>query len=395
LSWLNDHGLAFYFLQRLEDTSASNNLPEPVISYLKNNFAANQMRVRHMLAQFEILNQKFTERGIRYAVMKGFSLVPQFCADSSLRHQSDLDYLIDKSSWSAAQQVVIEAGYKPKEQTKSEDLVFLKPDMGMASRGAEQYQARAPHTVELHLDIWDSDSYGLPSLCSFFSVARSDTRLFNGLRFPALTEEDAFLLQVLHAAGHLFGYWIRLSCLFEIGYFLNQRHSDTAFWKRVERRIDTNMILREFVVIVSELVHELFAPPLPLLILAWQPLLRPGARVWMENYARNWLFGKLPIHQFCLFPRTKFVLFLQQQYRTEVIPEHLVRKRVIPTARLPGIASALKRQPSLLLNRNWWKHKLVVRRSLFHALAGLRYVCEIPRWRWLNRASLQSDSMNA
>jgi Uncharacterised nucleotidyltransferase len=394
LSWLDDTGLALYFLRKLEDTHASNTLPESAMSYLKCNFAANQMRVRDMLARFDVLNQQFCKADVRYSVLKGFSLVPRFCSDPCLRHQCDLDYLIDERSLYAAQRVLLESGYKPKEQTKRDDFVFLWPEEELPKRSAEQYQAQASHSVELHLDMWDSDSHGLPLLRGLFSVERSETRVSNGLRFPALKEEDAFLLQVLHACGHLFGYWIRLSLLFEIGYFINERHSDTAFWKSIDCRIGNNVVLREFVVIVSELVHKLFVPPLPDLVRAWQPLLRPGARVWIDNYAWNWLFGKLPGYQFCLFPRTKFVLFLQQQYRGDMVPAHIVRKRMMPIARLWRIASVLWREPSLLLNRNWWKHNFFIRRILFHVLAGLRYLCEIPRWRLRNRLAVRSGSLD-
>jgi hypothetical protein len=34
-----------------------------------------------------------------------------------------------------------------------------------------------------------------------------------------------------------------------------------------------------------------------------------------------------------------------------------------------------------VLNADWWKRQLFLRRSLFHSLAGLRFLCEIPRWR--------------
>src|SRR5579864_599137 len=114
LSWLDDTGLALYFLRKLEDTGASNALPESATSYLKFNFAANQMRVRDMLARFDILNRQFSEAGVRYSVLKGFSNVPQFCPDPCLRHQCDLDYLIDKQSLCAAQKILLDAGYMPK-----------------------------------------------------------------------------------------------------------------------------------------------------------------------------------------------------------------------------------------------------------------------------------------
>ena len=78
LPWLVDAGLAFYFLQRLKETNASGVVPAPVLSRLERNFASNQLRVDAMSRRFDAINHRFNEAGVHYAVIKGFSLVPQF-----------------------------------------------------------------------------------------------------------------------------------------------------------------------------------------------------------------------------------------------------------------------------------------------------------------------------
>src|SRR5215472_3546854 len=45
----------------------------------------------------------------------------------------------------------------------------------------------------------------------------------HGFAFPSLADEDAFLLQVLHAFRHFLSSWLRLSWLWEIHYFLASR----------------------------------------------------------------------------------------------------------------------------------------------------------------------------
>jgi hypothetical protein len=200
---------------------------------------------------------------------------------------------------------------------------------------------------------------------------------------------------VLHACQHLFTFWIRMSGLLEVGYFLNRRASDTSLWNRIEQRVGDNLVLREFVVIVAELVVKLFAPPLPSLVRDWGASVRPGPRVWIESYARHWAFCELPGYQFSLFPRAKLVLFLHQQYRDNISArKHMVRNRLIPSSRLSRIASSVRDKPSLVLDASWWKRQRLIGRSLFHALAGLRYLCEIPRWVWLNRARMRSASLD-
>ena len=392
LRWMDDAGLAFYLLRKLKQTNARDAVPAWVINRLEQSFADNQQRVGEMSRRFDSLNSKFNDAGVRYVVLKGLSLVPEYCPDANLRHQGDFDYLVDNHSLSTAQRIVVDAGYNPKPSTSSQEYIFVSQGTGVATRSPEQYSARAPHAVELHLDIWDSEQHGLPSMPGLFSVERTRIHQWNGLTFPGLPEEDAFLLQVLHACHHLFTYWIRMSSLFEIGFFLNQRGSDASLWNRVEHRVGDNLMLREFVVVVTELVEKLFAAPIPRLVRAWGEGIRPATRVWIEKYARHCAFCEIPSYELCFLPKAKLVLFLHQQYENMGLQQHPARKRLTKFPRLSRMVSSLRNQPSLALNAAWWKRQLFIRRSLFHTLAGLRYLCEIPRWRWLNRAKMRPAS---
>jgi hypothetical protein len=393
LRWLDDAGLAFYFLRKVKDTNATDEIPAWVMSRLEQSFAANRQRVSEMALRFDSLNKKFTETGVRYVVLKGLSLVPGFCPDAHLRHQGDFDYLVDQQSLPMAQRVVVEAGYCPKLSLSRQEFSFLTPGTGSAPRSPEQYSAQSPHAVELHLDILDSDL--LPRMPGVFSVNRPSTHQWNGLVFPVLRDEDAFLLQVLHACSHMFIYWIRMSWLLEIGFFLNQRASDTSLWNRIEERVGDNLMLREFVVVITELVAKLFAAPIPSLVGVWGQRIRPATRVWIENYARDCAFCDVPPYELWLLPKAKLVLFLHQQYQSTCIQKHSARNRLIKfTPRLSLMALSLRDKPSLVLSAGWWKRQLLIRRGLFHALSGLRYLCEIPRWRWLNRASTRSAALD-
>jgi hypothetical protein len=209
---------------------------------------------------------------------------------------------------------------------------------------------------------------------------------WNGFAFPALADEDVFLLQVLHACHHIFAQWIRLSCIFEIGYFLHRRASDAELWGGIEQRAGNSTVLREFVVIVTEMATRLFAAPVPTLVQSWSANIRPGPRTWIEHYARNWALDGLPVYEFNLLPRSKFALFLHRQYRVASRAEQADHQNEPSYSRLSRIASSIKNDPSLIWNAAWWRRQHLVRRTTFHTLAGVRYVCEIPRWRWRNRA---------
>jgi Uncharacterised nucleotidyltransferase len=390
LQWLDDAGLAFYFLRKLKYANANGAVPAWVMSRLEVNFLANRERVTEMSCRFNLLNRKFQDAGVRYAVLKGFSLVPEFCPDPHLRYQGDFDYLVNNQSLPLAQKLLLDAGYRAQPSPSSREFIFVMSGTVERSRGAAQYSAQSPHAVELHLDIWDNGHDRVRMNSSLFSTERVRIQQWNGLQFPALTDEDAFLLQVLHACHHLFTDWIRMSCLFEIGYFLNRRSSDASLWNRVEQRVGNNSRLREFVVVISEAAAKLFAAPLPPLVHDWGSEIRSGVRIWIDSYSRQWALCELPIYQFSLFPTAKLARFLRQQYRDADPTKPPVRDGVRARSRLSRIASSLKSDPALLLNADWWRRQFLLRRSLFHALAELRYLCEIPRWRWLNRARMRS-----
>ena len=58
LQWLDDSGLAFYFLQKLKDTNATGAVPSLVLSRLEQNFASNQVRVEDMSRRFAFPQQR-------------------------------------------------------------------------------------------------------------------------------------------------------------------------------------------------------------------------------------------------------------------------------------------------------------------------------------------------
>jgi len=394
LGWLDDTGLALYFRQKLRDTAVVSVVPARVLSGLEKRFAANQKRVAHMARQFEFLNAKFDDAGVRFAVVKGLSLVPQFCPNANLRHQGDFDYLIDNESLSRAQSVLGNAGYALKSSYSSPEFTYLMPSMGEPPANEAQYEVQAPYAVELHLDIWDSNKYRVSLPRPLFLMDNARMHQWDRFSFPVLPDEDAFLVQVLHACHHLFDYWIRMSSLLEIGYFLNWRASDMSLWSGIEQRVGESTALREFIVVVTELVAKLFAAPIPPTVRVWGQKIRPASRVWIENYARDWVFGEVPIYQFRLFPRAKLVLFLQQQYIDDASTQRdFARRRLLVSTRLSRIARTIRDEPFTVLNAGWWKRQRLVRRAIFHTLAGFRYLCEIPRWRWLNRGKIQPAAL--
>ena len=389
--WLDDGGLAFYFLQRLKDTNTAAVVPPAVLSRLERNFASNRARVDGMSVRFNEINKQFDDLGLQYQAVKGFSLIPEFSADASLRYQADFDYLVAEESLPAARRVLLDMGYAFGDRRSEKEFIFVTPE-AKPLRGDAQYLPQAPHAVELHTELWDNGMHDLQPIPRLFTVDEAPLRHWNGLSFPAQTDEDAFLLQVLHACRHLFTQWIRVSNLFEIGYFLSRRWSDPNLWNRVAERVGENAIVREFVVIIAELANRLFAAPIPCLLQDWRTNARRQSHLWIEHYGRSWALGELPAYEFSLFPQSKLVLFLQQQYRSSGAYAQARKNDRAAASRQSRIISSLRAKPWLLLNREWRQKNRIIGRSVFYALAAARYICEIPRWHWLNRSSASSAS---
>jgi hypothetical protein len=390
--WIDDSGIAFYFLAKLRESKSEEAVPEWALSVLERNYAANRKRTDFMWQRFGFLNRQFEDAGVKYAVLKGFSHVPQFSPKSDLRHQGDLDYLVDEQSLSSAQRVLEEAGYFLKPLISDQEFVYVPQETANLTPDDGRCYEPQFHAVELHLDVWDSDLNRLPIMSSQFSVERTVVHSLKGLAFPALSDEDAYVLQMLHTCKHLFTYWVRMSCLLEIAYFLRHRALDAALWGRVEERVGDNHVLRELTVMVTELVSGLFAAPIPALICEWGKDIRPSVRVWIDNYARQCAFWDVPVYRFRMFPDSKLILLLHRQYQELCDEKHAVRDQLIAPSRLSRIKTAVRKEPKLLLDRSWWKRQRIAGRTWFHLMAGVRYICELPRWQRLNRARVRLAS---
>jgi hypothetical protein len=394
LPWLHDAGLALYLLQRLKDTNATNILPSATLSRLEENLAANRRRVAYLAGEFDVLNKKLSFAGVRYAVVKGFSLVPQFCPDASLRHQSDFDYLVDNQSLALAQTVLEDTGYSLQKR-KTNELIFLRPSAGMPPPADEQYEAHSAHAVDLRCAFWDQDIHGVSLAEPAFSVDNVETHRWQELAFRALSEEDAFLLQVIHAFNHILTGWVRMCWLYEIGYFLDRRSTDRLLWERIERRIGGEPLLREMVVVVVGLSRHLFRAPIPSTSRIWAKELRHSVGIWIQNYARTWAFARNRVDQLSLFSASKVVLFLHQQYLPDASARrHLSRIRLLPWEHLFRRAHSITASSSANAVGRGPQLKRVLIRVLFHLTGGLRYLWELPRWRRLNKATATFPSTN-
>jgi hypothetical protein len=388
--WLDHSGLTLYLLKRLGDGGATQVLPSQVLARFEENLADNKCRVQQLLSETGCINEKFNQAGVQYAVVKGLSLWPEFCSDPYLRTQCDIDYMVSRQSLSAAKNVLAESGYEAKRYSDVQ-FEYERPLQRVPSQYDSPYKLQTTPTMELHVGIWENVKHQVPLEEPAFVLDDSKIQEWEGVRFPVLSDEDAFLLQVLHAFQHLLSYWVKPSWLLEIGHFMEKRWQDSVFWNQFARRIEGRPQYAEFATITLELTAKMFSARIPEVVQPWRGCLRRSARLWLDNYGRSWALGERPPHRTKIFPNSKLSLFFQTEYIPDVrarrdFLRHALIPWKIPGKQPPVVFQQVKSKPSNRVQALWLDGAFTVQRLSFHAGAGLRYLWELPRWRSLSRS---------
>jgi hypothetical protein len=392
MGWLDRAGLTLYLTERLKTCGATDVLPRPVLARFERNLADNKSRVDHLLHETRCINEKFDQAGVQYAVIKGFSLWPEFCSNPYLRTQCDLDYLVGRQSLEAAQNALLEYGYEGPRCSAVQEFAFERPLQRVPSQFDSPYELQTTPMVELHTGIWENMTHHIPLEEPAFDLHSPALKEWGGLQFPALSSEDVLLLQVLHTFQHLVSYWVKPSWLLEIGCFLQKRSRDSLFWEQFSHRLEGTPKLAEFSAIALELSANVFSAPLPEVAQRWRRFLSSSASRWLDCYGQSWALGERPPHKSKVFPESKLSLFLSGEYipdrreRRDSLRQGLMPWKV-PRKQLSTVVAAVKDLPWTRLQSLWVDSTLTIQRLSFHAGAGLRYLWELPRWRNLTRST--------
>jgi len=395
LNWLDDSGLALYFLRHLQDTRTTAIIPPQVLSRLEVSFIHNQARWERLVEEFAQINKDFQLAGIPFAVIKGLSLVPDYCPDTRLRTPSDLDFLVERKDLHIANRVLEKLGYRTKEKSDIE-LKFWKPGPKMPTKSDDPYSVGTEALVELHFGFWQH-THRILLREPLFLLDDVIWHSWQGLEFPVLDQTNAFLLQIIHVFQHITTCWVKLCWLLEIGFFMSRHSRDTDFWLKVDAQMRQSPSLAEFAAIVVGLVKNVFGSPIPSIATKWMDLLCSGSKLWLDKYAEDWVVDDHSYRRSAFFRRAKLSLFLHQQY----LPDQKTRKKVIlhqlfPCKRPDNRLLFPDDEPARGLVSLSTRGKFAAERIMFHAGSTLRYLCEVPRccYRVRHRsvASLRSDS---
>jgi hypothetical protein len=389
LDWLDDSGLALYFLRYLQTTQTTESIPPQILLRLELNSIHNCARWERLAEEFARVNKEFQLAEMPFAVIKGLSLVPDYCPDTRLRAPSDLDFLIEREDLPIASRVLENLGYRPKNKSDIE-LQFWKPTPKMPTASDDPYSVGTEALIELHFRFWEG-THRISLTEPLFSLGDVVSHSWHGLQFPALDKTNAFLLQIIHVFQHITTYWVKLCWLLEIGWFMSKHLSDTEFWLKVDARMQQHHGLVEFAAIVVSLARNVFGSPTSDIADNWINHLRPGSQLWLDEYAETWAIDDHPYRRSAFFRAAKLALFLHQEY----VPDQTMRKEVILNQLFPWkrpdvrVSFPTDYEPARTLTSLSTRGKFAADRMMFHAGATLRYLCEVPRWHYRVRHSSQ------
>jgi hypothetical protein len=370
-SWLDASGLALYFLSRLKSLHIEDALPAGVLSRLETNTADNRDRTSEMFAEFIRINQAFQDGGLSYVNLKGFTLVPDACPDAVLRCQFDLDFAMAHTDVLRCEEILKRQGYR---------LVGVDKYVREFKAGSSQvpsvrdlYKISSQRSLEVHFFEVAKQGNGSSrggQLCG------AQSRNWDGLELPVLSDRDRFIGLALHLFKHLRGEWTRISWIFEYASYVNFHHGDDVLWREVREWLLDEPDARVAVGAATLIADRTFSIPSLPPALTWTVQELPGpVRLWIERYGNKVVLAK--------FPGTKLYLLLQKVLDQDVVTSRNKRRRkLFPFHRPQKISHPVAGEPWLQrFKAIVTEVSYVVFRLRFHLECGIFYVIEASRWK--------------
>jgi hypothetical protein len=373
LHWLDISGLALYFFDRMVELRRCNILPPVVLARLQRNLHDNIERTRGMAAESVAIQQEFQRAGLLYATLKGFSLCPESVPKAELRHQFDLDFLVDEESAREARQILERRGYRLY-AVSGRSWEFKINERPVASLN-DLYKDSPGRAVELHIE---ASVPGRPGLLD--RIEKCD---FYGIRVPILSPVDLFLGQGLHVYKHVYSEFARAAHLLEFRRHVLLRYDDGRFWDGLRSIAEENPRAVLGLGVVTQLITRTMGDFAPDALTSWTAHRLPRfAQLWIDLYGRRVVFDN--------FPGSKRYLLLQNELESAGVPVNRSLGQVLLPRRLPPAvirASAREALPARI-GRYRLQLSFMVGRLRFHIVEGVRYTWESYRWRQnLNRTT--------
>jgi hypothetical protein len=333
----------------------------------------NTLRTQGMIDESVAIQLEFQEGGLAYAVMKGISFTPVSVPRPELRHQFDLDFLIDEKSAPEARRILECRGYRLYAVSgKSwEFKINETPHVSIK----DLYKDLPYRTVELHLES-EINGHGA-------RLDRAISRKMFGIMMPVFSPVDLFLGQAMHAFKDLCSAFSRAAHLLEFYRHVLARRHDDEFWIELRARAEGDRRICFGIGVVTHLLTSIMGDFAPQALSAWTVDQLPAStRLWIELYGHRTVFS--------MDHGTKLFLLLQKELEAAGVPgRRPVEKSLWPSRLPPTVIRALAGETlSTRLARYRIQSRFILSRLRFHIVEGLRYAIESYRWRqYLDRLS--------
>ena len=288
--WLDASGLGIYFLHRVKALRLENCIPEAFLETLEQNARDHRLQTEEMFAEFADLVSLFQANELRFAVQKGFSLVPDYCPDPSMRLQLDLDFLVSADHCASCEELLMTRGYRVIHRHVDE-LCMQRGKNGIPLP-SELYKRKGQWRVELHAFPFDHAS---DEVAQATALSSTELSRFRGVVYPVLPAPKVFLAQSCHLFRHARNGWLRDSWLLELHHFVEHQRHNALLWHAVEQDCAGNPQAGLAVAFAARMTSEIFGEfRSPLAGALLDELLPAGVKRWISRYAWDVALAKFP-----------------------------------------------------------------------------------------------------
>ena len=378
LRWLDQSGLALLFFRSLRDHGATDWISAAWRQAFYERQQRNVIRLHDMVEEAKRINSTFLSYGVTAALLKGFTLAPDFCSDPSLRHQVDFDFLVAPGDTGGAAEALSACGYSAAYTNGAGESCFLTPSRHIPSAKDDLYCLQRQRQVDLHTSLWERCpwlSVETPSDC----FEHSEIHEIFGFPYRSLSREDKFLLQVLHVFRHAVRPWIRVSWLLEIGTCLENHQKNAGLWNCLIARAGNADLTKSIFAFVLGLVRCLFHTPIPAPLRSWtSEAATPRLRTWLDHFGFEWAISDWPGSLNNIFLAAEFI-------PDEGLRRQYWRNRLIPKRVSMSLGSVVANSPQKTFQLQVARGRYVAKRALVH----LKDLAALPRRRFSWKRALQ------